>query len=272
MLSVPLILALLVCGAVAGFLAGLLGVGGGLVIVPVVLGVLSAAQLGGDHAQHLAVGTSLAVMVFTSLSSVRAHHKKGAVDWRIVRAMAPAMVIGTLLGSLVAGAISGLALKWFFVGYAYLVAVQMFFNLKPQASRGMPSPAGQWGAGGLIGMISSWVGIGGGSMSVPFMSWCKCAGAHRHRHQRGAGLAHRRIAVSGAVGYLYSGWGAAGLPAGALGFVYLPAMLALMLMTVLMAPLGARAAHKLPVARLKQVFAALMAVMASEMLYNLLRG
>ncbi|WP_337881976.1 sulfite exporter TauE/SafE family protein [Chromobacterium haemolyticum] len=268
MLSVPLILALLACGAVAGFLAGLLGVGGGLVIVPVVLGVLSAAQLGGDHAQHLAVGTSLAVMVFTSLSSVRAHHKKGAVDWRIVRAMAPAMVIGTLLGSLVAGAISGLALKWFFVGYAYLVAVQMF-NLKPQASRGMPSPARQWGAGGLIGMISSWVGIGGGSMSVPFMSWCNVP--VRTAIATSAALGWP-IAVSGAVGYLYSGWGAAGLPAGALGFVYLPAMLALMLMTVLMAPLGARAAHKLPVARLKQVFAALMAVMASEMLYNLLRG
>ncbi|OQS41392.1 sulfite exporter TauE/SafE family protein [Chromobacterium haemolyticum] len=252
MLSVPLILALLACGAVAGFLAGLLGVGGGLVIVPVVLGVLSAAQLGGDHAQHLAVGTSLAVMVFTSLSSVRAHHKKGAVDWRIVRAMAPAMVIGTLLGSLVAGAISGLALKWFFVGYAYLVAVQMFFNLKPQASRGMPSPAGQWGAGGLIGMISSWVGIGGGSMSVPFMSWCNVP-------------VRTAIATSAALGWPIA-------VSGALGFVYLPAMLALMLMTVLMAPLGARAAHKLPVARLKQVFAALMAVMASEMLYNLLRG
>ncbi|OQS34400.1 sulfite exporter TauE/SafE family protein [Chromobacterium haemolyticum] len=269
MLSVPLILTLLACGAVAGFLAGLLGVGGGLVIVPVVLGVLSAAQLGGDHAQHLAVGTSLAVMVFTSLSSVRAHHKKGAVDWRIVRAMAPAMVVGTLLGSLVAGAISGLALKWFFVGYAYLVAVQMFFNLKPQASRGMPGQAGQWGAGGLIGMISSWVGIGGGSMSVPFMSWCNVP---VHTAIATSAALGWPIAVSGAVGYLYSGWGAAGLPAGALGFVYLPAMLALMLMTVLMAPLGARAAHKLPVARLKQVFAALMTAMASEMLYNLLRG
>ncbi|MEO9453951.1 sulfite exporter TauE/SafE family protein, partial [Chromobacterium phragmitis] len=231
--------------------------------------VLSAARLGGEHAQHLAVGTSLAVMVFTSLSSVRAHHKKGAVDWRIVRGMAPAMVAGTLLGSLVAGWISGLALRWFFVAYAYAVAAQMMIGRQPKGGREMPGAAGQGMAGGAIGMVSSWVGIGGGSMSVPFMSWCNVP---VHAAIATSAALGWPIAVSGALGYLYSGWGAAGLPPGSAGFIYLPAMLALMLMTVLLAPVGAKAAHRLPVARLKKAFAVLMTVMASQMLYSLLRG
>ncbi|OHX12396.1 hypothetical protein BI347_01970 [Chromobacterium sphagni] len=257
MLSLPLIAALLACGAVAGFLAGLLGVGGGLVIVPVLAGVLSAAALGGEHAQHLAVGTSLAVMVFTSASSVRAHHRKGAVDWRIVRGMAPAMVLGTFAGSLLAGWVPGLALRWFFVVYAYAVAAQMLIGRQPAAGREMPGWAGQGAAGGVIGMVSSWVGIGGGSMSVPFMSWCNVP-------------VPSAIGTSAALGYLISGWTATGLPWGSAGFVYLPAMPALMAMTVLLAPFGARMAHRLPVARLKKAFALLMAAMASEMLYRLL--
>ncbi|WP_024304437.1 sulfite exporter TauE/SafE family protein [Pseudogulbenkiania sp. MAI-1] len=268
MLSISLLLVLLACGALAGFLAGLLGVGGGLVIVPVVVGVLTSARLGGEHVQHLAVGTSLAVMVFTSFSSVLAHHRKGAVDWRIVRAMAPAIVAGTFVGSLLAGAIPGHVLRWFFVVYAYLIGLQMFFGAKPAASREMPGLVGQWSAGGVIGVISSWVGIGGGSMSVPFMSWCNVP---VHTAIATSAALGWPIAVSGAIGYLMSGWQAPGLPWGALGFVYLPAMLALMLMTVLCAPLGARAAHALPVAGLKRVFAVLMAVMASQMLYGLLQ-
>jgi uncharacterized membrane protein YfcA len=269
MLTLPLIAALLACGAMAGFMAGLLGVGGGLIIVPALGWALAAGNLGGAHAQHLAVGTSLAVMVFTSASSVRAHHRKGAVDWRIVRGMAPAMVVGTLLGSLIAGWISGAALKWFFVIYAYAVAAQMLIGKQPKGGREMPAPAGQGAAGGFIGMVSSWVGIGGGSMSVPFMTWCNVP---VHTAIGTSAALGWPIAISGAAGYLISGWRAEGLPWGSAGFVYLPAMLALMLMTVLLAPLGTRAAHRLPVPRLKKVFALLMATMASEMLYRLLLG
>ncbi|WP_174875042.1 sulfite exporter TauE/SafE family protein [Vogesella oryzae] len=268
MLSLSMFAILLLCGAVAGFLAGLLGVGGGLVIVPVVVGVLDAAGLGGSHVQHLAVGTSLAVMVFTSFASVRAHHKKGAVDWQLVRGMAPGMVLGTFGGSLLAGLIPGHALRWFFVLYAYVIGAQMFLGAKPAASRDMPGLAGQTATGGVIGMISSWVGIGGGSMSVPFMSWCNVP---VHTAIATSAALGWPIAVSGAIGYLLSGWQQPGLPWGAIGFVYLPAMLALMLMTVLLAPVGARAAHALPVAGLKKAFAVLMVVMASEMLFGLLR-
>lgn len=268
MLSLSMFAVLLAFGAIAGFLAGLLGVGGGLVIVPVIVGVLEAARLGGSHVQHLAVGTSLAVMVFTSFSSVLAHHKKGAVDWRIVRGMAPAMMLGTFGGSLLAGLIPGQALRWFFVLYAYAVGMQMFLGAKPAGRRDMPGVAGQSAAGGVIGMISSWVGIGGGSMSVPFMSWCNVP---VHTAIATSAALGWPIAVSGAIGYLASGWQQPGLPWGAVGFVYLPAMLALMLMTVLLAPVGARAAHALPVPKLKKAFALLMVVMATEMLIGLLR-
>ncbi|MCL6264195.1 sulfite exporter TauE/SafE family protein [Craterilacuibacter sp. RT1T] len=267
MLSLSLFAVLLGFGAIAGFLAGLLGVGGGLVIVPVVVGVLSAAHLGGAHVQHLAVGTSLAVMVFTSISSVRAHQQRGAVDWAIVRRMAPAMVLGTLAGSLIAGWIPGRELRWFFVIYAYVIGLQMYLGAKPPASRALPGVAGQWGAGGVIGVISSWVGIGGGSMSVPFMSWCNVP---VHTAIGTSAALGWPIAVSGAIGYLASGWGQTGLPWGSLGFIYLPAMLTLMVMTVLLAPVGARAAHRLPVAKLKKAFALLMAVMATQMLWTLL--
>lgn len=267
MLSLSLFAVLLLFGAIAGFLAGLLGVGGGLVIVPVVSGVLAAAAVGGAHAQHLAVGTSLAVMVFTSFSSVLAHHKKGAVDWGVVRGMAPAMVVGTLAGSLVAGWIPGGALRWFFVVYAYAIGLQMFLGARPKASRELPGTAGQLGAGGVIGVVSSWVGIGGGSMSVPFLAWCNVP---VHRAIATSAALGWPIAVSGAAGYLLGGWGVPGLPWGSAGFIYLPAMLALTLMTVLMAPLGARAAHRLPVDRLKKAFAVLMAVMATQMLWTLI--
>lgn len=267
MLSLTMFAILLGCGAIAGFLAGLLGVGGGLVIVPVVVGVLEAAGLGGNHVQHLAVGTSLAVMVFTSFSSVLAHHKKGAVNWSIVRGMAPAMVAGTFIGSLLAGYIPSNGLKWFFVVYAYVIGAQMFFGSKPSASRELPGLAGKSAAGGVIGMVSSWVGIGGGSMSVPFMGWCNVP---VHTAIATSAALGWPIAVSGAIGYLASGWQIPGLPWGSAGFIYLPAMLALMMMTVLCAPMGARAAHALPVPKLKKVFAVLMLVMASEMLYGLL--
>ena len=184
--ELSILLGLMAIGAVAGFLAGLLGVGGGLIIVPALVWMLEASGMH-DHVQHIALGTSLAVMVFTSFASVRAHHRHGAVDWSIVRRMAPAMVLGTLLGSQIAGFIPSRDLKWFFVFYAYLIAVQMLLNLKPKPERDLPGAVGLWSIGGIIGVISSFVGIGGGSMSVPFMSWCNVA-------------MQRAIATSAAVG------------------------------------------------------------------------
>ena len=265
--DVSLLLPLAGIGVVAGFLAGLLGVGGGLIIVPAMVWVLEAAGVT-HQVQHLALGTSLAVMVFTSFASVRAHHARGAVDWSIVKRMAPAMIVGMLVGSQIAGWIPSHDLKWFFVVYAYVIALQMLADKKPQGGRPLPGPLGLWSSGGVIGVISSFVGIGGGSMSVPFMSWCNVPMPRAIATSAALGWP---IAVAGAVGYVISGWHAPDLPPGAVGFVYLPGLFTLSVVTVLVAPQGARLAHRLPVSRLKKVFAGLMAVMATQMLWTLVR-
>lgn len=265
--ELSILLGLMAIGAVAGFLAGLLGVGGGLIIVPALVWMLEASGMH-DHVQHIALGTSLAVMVFTSFASVRAHHRHGAVDWSIVRRMAPAMVLGTLLGSQIAGFIPSRDLKWFFVFYAYLIAVQMLLNLKPKPERDLPGAVGLWSIGGIIGVISSFVGIGGGSMSVPFMSWCNVAMQRAIATSAALGWP---IALSGAIGYVIAGWSQAKLTEYSVGFVYLPALLTLCIVTTVVAPIGAKIAHALPVSQLKKAFAGILIVMASEMLWGLLR-
>lgn len=266
--DVSLLLPLAGIGVVAGFLAGLLGVGGGLIIVPAMVWVLEAAGVT-HQVQHLALGTSLAVMVFTSFASVRAHHARGAVDWSIVKRMAPAMIVGMLVGSQIAGWIPSHDLKWFFVVYAYVIALQMLADKKPQGGRPLPGPLGLWSSGGVIGVISSFVGIGGGSMSVPFMSWCNVPMPRAIATSAALGWP---IALSGTLGYMLSGWGRSGLPAYSAGFVYLPAVATLCLITMRTAPIGARLAHRLPVAKLKKAFAGVMILTATQLLWKLLHG
>jgi uncharacterized membrane protein YfcA len=209
-------------GALAGVLAGLLGVGGGLVIVPALTFAFTAQQIPEQHILHLALGTSLATIIFTSVSSVRAHHKRGAVIWPIVLKVSPGIVLGTFLGSWAAAALSGRFLKGFFVLFLYYVASQMLLNIKPKPTRQIPGPGGMFLAGNVIGGVSSWVGIGGGTLSVPFMVWCNVEAIKAIATSAAIGFP---IAVSGAAGYITSGWSAAGLPAHSLGFVYLPALI-----------------------------------------------
>jgi len=259
--------AFLAVGAVAGFLAGLLGVGGGLIVVPALVFVFEHAAVAPQHVLHLALGTSLASILFTSLSSIRSHHARGAVNWAIVRAISPGILLGTFGGATVAGQISTLGLKWFFVAFATLVGLQMFTGTKPRAARELPGGAGMFAAGGAIGMISSFVGIGGGSLSVPFMSWCNVA---IHQAVGTSAAIGFPIALAGALGYLANGWAVNGLPPGALGFVYLPALAGIVLTSVLTAGSGARLAHRMPVMQLKKLFALLLLLMAAKMLWSLL--
>ena len=259
--------AFLAVGAVAGFLAGLLGVGGGLIVVPALVFVFEHAAVAPQHVLHLALGTSLASILFTSLSSIRSHHARGAVNWAIVRAISPGILLGTFGGATVAGQISTLGLKWFFVAFATLVGLQMFTGTKPRAARELPGGAGMFAAGGAIGMISSFVGIGGGSLSVPFMSWCNVA---IHQAVGTSAAIGFPIALAGALGYLANGWAVNGLPPGALGFVYLPALAGIVLTSVLTAGGGARLAHRMPVTQLKKLFALLLLLMAAKMLWSLL--
>ena len=268
MWNIEMILVMLAVGSIAGFIAGLLGIGGGMIIVPVVLWVLQMKGLGGiEHAQHLAVGTSFAIMVFTTFSSVMAQQRKGSVDWAVVRRMAPGMVVGVIIGSMLAKRLSNEALQIFFIVFVVLVALKTLTDAKPKPTRSLPGPAGLAAVGSLFGMASSWVGIGGGSLSVPFMLYCNVP--VRTAVGTSAGLAWP-IAVAGAVGYLYSGWNVAGLPEGTLGFWYLPAVAVLSVATMLFAPLGVKAAHKLPPEKLKLAFGVLLLVIAARMLWSLL--
>jgi uncharacterized membrane protein YfcA len=256
----------LAVGVFAGFLAGLLGVGGGLVIVPALAFIFAAEHFPAAHIMHLALGTSLASILFTSVSSLRAHHTHGAVNWTVVRGISPGIVVGTLLGSLVAAQLSTFFLKAFFIVFVYYVAAQMLLNIKPKPSRQLPGMAGLFAAGSVIGGVSSLVGIGGGTLSVPFMTWCN---VKLHQAIGTSAAIGFPIAAAGALGFLLNGLMAQDLPPHSWGFVYLPALAGLVAASVVTAPFGAKMAHRLPVGMLKKIFAALLIVLGTRMLSGL---
>jgi len=256
----------LALGAFAGVLAGLLGVGGGLVIVPMLTFIFTSRQLPAEHILHLALGTSLASIMFTSISSLRAHHLRGAVEWHVVRRITPGIMVGTFCGSWVAAQLSTGFLKGLFVVFLYYVALQMLLNIRPHPQRQLPGRAAMCGVGGVIGGLSSLVGIGGGSMSVPFLIWCNIA---MHTAIGTSAAIGFPIALAGAAGYMVNGL-AVQLPPQTLGFIYLPALLGVSAASMLTAPLGAQLAHNLPVGGLKKAFALLLIVMGTKMLLTLL--
>lgn len=245
----------LLLGAAAGTLAGLFGIGGGLIIVPTLVFTFAAQGMDTNILTHLAVGTSLATIVVTSLSSVKAHQDKGAVRWDWFQPLALGIVFGSALGVMTASLLSGWALQKIIGVFALIVALQMGLGLKPKPSRQIPNPAGLTGAGGVIGWASAIFGIGGGSLSVPFLTWCN---APMHQAVATSAACGLPIAVVGALVNMYTGWGLETLPAGATGFVYWPAFAGIVLMSVPFARIGAHLAHKLPSARLKQIFALLL--------------
>lgn len=253
-------------GAFAGILAGLLGVGGGLVIVPVLTFIFTALHMPDGHILHLALGTSLASIMFTSVSSLRAHHLRGAVDWLVVRRISLGIMAGTFGGSWIAAQLSTRFLKGFFVVFLYYVATQMLLNIKPKPHRQLPGLPAMFGVGGVIGCVSSLVGIGGGSLSVPFLTWCNVA---IHRAIGTSAAIGFPIALAGAAGYVINGLSAP-LPPYSLGFVYLPALAGIAAASVATAPLGAKLAHSLPIDKLKKIFALLLIVMGTKMMVSLL--
>lgn len=250
-------------GAIAGLLAGLLGVGGGIVIVPVLVFVFSLQGIAPEVSVHLAIGTSLATIVATAVSSIRAHHRRGAVLWPVFQRLAPGIVVGALAGAVVADLLSSDSLRRVFGGFAVLVALQMAFSRRPQPHRELPGPLGLSIVGAFIGAVSALVGIGGGSLSVPFMSWCNVSMRNAVATSAATGLP---IAVAGAVGFVITGWGEDQLPAFATGYVYWPAFLGIVAMSSLVAPLGARLAHSVPTVTLKRIFALFLGAVGAKML------
>ena len=255
-------------GTVAGILAGLLGVGGGLVIVPMITYTFSFQGIVGEHTHHLALGTSLATIMFTSVSSFMAHHRNNAVIWPIFRNIVLGILIGTFFGSKLAAHLPTLWLKGFFVLFLLYAATQMLLNIKPKASREIPGFVGNSVAGGIIGVVSSLVGIGGGTLSVPYMTWCNVP---MHKAIGTSAAIGFPIAVAGALGYLINGMGVEGRPDYTIGFIYLPAFFGIAAASVFTAPYGARLAHRLPVTKLKKAFACLLYCMAAQMAYSLIK-
>lgn len=265
----PLLIAeLLLLGSFTGFLAGLLGIGGGLIMVPFMTWVLANQGVAPAFVVHTAIATSLATICFSSLSSVRAHHKRGAVRWPIVVALSPGLLLGAYIGSLLATHIEEKPLGIVFAGFLFFSAFQMTSNLKPKASRDFPATPGMLAAGGVIGGLSSLVGAGGGFVSVPFMTWCSVPIQQAVATSSALGFP---IALGGTVSYIINGWNTPGMPALTFGFVYLPALLVIAVASVSMAPLGAGVAHSINTQALKRVFALLLICMGSYMLWRSLR-
>ena len=260
-------IAYLVLGLFAGFVAGLLGVGGGLIIVPVLVFIFTAHHFPEQYVVHLALGTALASIIFTSISSMRAHHLHTAVDWKVWRDVTPGVVTGTLLGSVLAAYLSAHFLKVFFVLFVFYAGTQMLLDIKPKAARALPGLPGMFAVGNVIGAVSSLVGIGGGTLSIPFMTWCN---VKLHRAIGTSSAIGLPIAIAGAIGYFLNGLAVSSLlPQYSLGFLYLPALAAIVATSVVTAPLGAKLAHRLPVKKLKKIFALLLYVLGVRMAVTL---
>jgi uncharacterized membrane protein YfcA len=254
-------------GVFAGFVAGLFGVGGGLTIVPLLFMIFTAQDFPVEHSMHLALGTSMATIVFTSISSMRAHHGHGAVRWDIVKRFAPGLVIGTLGGSFLATWVPTRPLAMVFTAIVYYASLQMILDFKPKPHSQLPGTVGMVVAGTVIGVVSSLVAAGGGFLSIPFMVYCNVVIHHAVGTSAALGFP---IAVAGTIGYIVSGLKTPGLPEYSLGYVYLPAFIGVVVISFLMAPVGARLAHKLPVKQLKRAFGGFLALLASKMLHGLL--
>ncbi|MDF2466335.1 MAG: putative permease [Ramlibacter sp.] len=265
-----LIFELALLGIGTGFLAGLLGIGGGMLMVPFLTIILSNQGVAPDLAVKMAIATSMATIIFTSVSSVRSHHKRGAVRWDLVKGLAPGIVAGSIVSSLgVFALLKGSFLAIFFALFVGFSATQMFLNRKPKPTRQMPGTAGQFAAGGFIGFLSGLVGAGGGFISVPFMTWCNVAIHNAVATSAALGFP---IALANVTGYAIAGLSVQNLPPASFGYIWLPGLVVIALCSVFTAPLGAKAAHALPVDRLKRIFATLLYMLAAYMFYKGVAG
>src|SRR5688500_115093 len=244
-------------GAVAGVLAGLLGVGGGLVLVAALVWLLPTQGVPVDAAVHAALATALGSIVLTGLSSARAHHRRGSVLWPTVRWLVPGLLLGGWAGSVLATTLDGDWLRGFIAVYCWAAALQLMLD-RPRARQAIDAPprGPAWSAiGAGIGAISALVGIGGGSMTVPALVWHGVRPVLAVGTSSACGVA---IAVASAAGYAAHGPAPGTLPAGSWGYVYLPAAIGIALAAVLTAPLGTRIAHAISGRALKRLFAAFL--------------
>jgi len=266
MFEPQLIAELMVLGLVTGFLAGLLGIGGGMLLGPFLTIILSARGIGTDLAVKMAIATSMCTILFTSVSSLVAHHRRGAVRWPLVKGLAPGIILGGAAGSVsVFAMLRGTTLALLFACFIGFAATQMLLNRQPKPGREMPGTLWQVLVGAVIGLVSGLVGAGGAFIAVPFMVAHNVAVINAVATSAALGFP---VALANAAGYAISGQKVADLPPWSLGFIWLPALLVIACCSVLTAPLGARVAHNMPVAKLKRIFALMLYCLAVYMLFK----
>jgi uncharacterized membrane protein YfcA len=236
-----------------------------MIMVPFVTMILTARGYPADYTVKAAVATSLATICFTSLSSVRAHNRRGAVLWPIARVLAPGILVGSIVGAQIAVALPGRLLGIFFAVFVAFSATQMLLNRKPKPTRTMPGPLATFGVGNVIGLLSALVGAGGAFVSVPFMTWCN---VKIHQAVGTSAALGFPIAVAGTAGYVWAGWSLPQMPPGSFGYLYLPGLVVISTASMLLAPLGARTAHRMDIAPLRRLFAFVLYGLAA---YFLLR-
>jgi uncharacterized membrane protein YfcA len=265
--TLALIPVFVVLGAWVGFLAGLLGIGGGFTIVPVLVEAFQHDGVRTAHLLPLAIGTSAATIVFTAFASARAHHKRGAVAWPIVVAMAPGLVVGSLVGAQIASALPMRVMAGIFGGFTWLTAWQMLRNATPHPTRELPGRGALFAVGSLIGLVAGMVGTGGAFLAVPFMTRCN---VKVHTAVATSAAIGWPVAVAATIGYVIAGWRHDDLPAWSVGYVNLPALACVAAASMLLAPLGAKVAHAWPTARLKRAFALMLFVLGAWMWFKAL--
>ena len=257
----------LAAGVVVGILAGLLGIGGGTVIVPILDITLPIQGVDFSIVHHMALATSMANIMFTSVTSARAHSKRGTVRWDIVKAMTPGLLVGTLGGTFVVSSIPTAPLKVIFCVFLAYTAFQMIMDIKPKASFHLPGNLGLFLAGAFVGIVASFVGIGGGVIIIPFLTMCNIPMINTIGASAAMGFP---IAVAGTIGFVLNGWGHAALPDYSLGFVYLPALAGLVVASMIVTPYGVKLSHSMPVKTLKRCFGVLLLLMAARMAYSIM--
>lgn len=254
--------AYLAIGVLVGFLAGLLGIGGGMMVVPLLVFVFTAKAFPAEHIVHMALATSMATIPFTSAASVRAHHSHGGVDWSIVRGMLPGLAAGAVLGALVAGVVPGRPLAIFFTVFILYNGINMFRSPKPKPARRLPGRGVLALVGAGIAFLASFLAAGAAFLSVPFMTWCNVP------MRRAIGTAAAigfPLALASSLGYIYAGYGLPGIPQASLGYIYLPGLALVVATSVPVAPLGARLSQRVPVTQLRRAFGVIMLLLAAAM-------
>ena len=257
------ILMLMLCGSISGFLAGLLGIGGGMILVPFMILVFNHLGFSQEVIVHMAIATGMCTILFTTSSAIWAHHKHGSIDWKLVAALSPGMIFGGLIGgSELFEALKTSWLSLFFAVFIVYTSIQMLLNKKPKAGRDLPGALGLFSFGGFAGALASLVGAGGAFITIPFMLWCNVKPHTAMATSSGLGLP---VAAAATLGYMYGSWGNPNLPAGSMGFVYLPAVACIVVVSIFTAPFGAKLARKLDIAQLKRVFGVMLLLLAAFM-------